>query len=196
MTGLKKKLCASPTFRLKLIWGPSARSQSAAFVWWGLLPAETLRNACRAFARVFLAAGARPPAERVCSRRRRSPRLWVVVVVIIVPETRLMGSSSPGACQACSPKALPPSLSRAACLPASPGRTASPAPPLQTRRAGSIRLGTGSVACGRDLALPGVHSGPEAERPRVPLGFQAASHPREPPGIAGGPSPLAVLLPR
>ena len=31
--------------------------QSATFVWWGLLPAETLRNACRAFARVFLAAG-------------------------------------------------------------------------------------------------------------------------------------------
>ena len=90
--------------------------------------------------------GARPSAERVCSRRRRSPRLWVVVVVVVImPETRLMGSSSPGACQACSPKALPPSLSRAACLPASPGRTASPAPPLQTRRAGSIRLGTGSV---------------------------------------------------
>ena len=37
----------------------SLRSQSAAFVWWGLLPAETLRNACQAFARarVFLATG-------------------------------------------------------------------------------------------------------------------------------------------
>ena len=75
--------------------------------------------------------GARPPAERVCSRRRRAPRLWVVVVVVM-PETRLLGSLSPGACQACSPKALPPSLSRVVCLPASPGRTG-PARPPQPR---------------------------------------------------------------
>ncbi|CAI9156676.1 unnamed protein product [Rangifer tarandus platyrhynchus] len=37
--------------------------------------------------------------------------------MVVVPEARLLRSLSPGAYQACSPKALPPSLSELLCLP-------------------------------------------------------------------------------